>query len=441
MGIESIQLSCDIWELGKIASERLNALAKKPEDKASLEAITSAFQTLRPYLSSELSERIIYLFSGAEIEPEDLRDAGRKLLHELSVSISKSLAKFLRSYQYVEGEDFERLFRLWDEMPHADAAVYQWMFDFCSKVSISAPMQSFLYTLRLFEEQPGILSGENNAHPGYRYRPSKQRTFEKCPICGGTGTPYFRSFSYQMINFEYPHLPAKLWMKCGSCGNLYTWKYPKELLRPSQSEGEILPDPEKSLSTVETTNGVVLAIWSDILEHLTSYSSGKKLLEVGIGKGELLSVALELGYQPDAVEILPEEAHKVADMLGIPIWCGDFLNYKPKTTYSVIIMGDVIEHVTSPEKALRNAYRLLNDDGVLWLSTPNFESSFSRMLKFQDLMWMEPYHISYFNRSGLEALAEKCGFVLREYHVSRRYNGSMELIFTKRTTVEEDKAE
>ena len=95
-------------------------------------------------------------------------------------------------------------------------------------------------------------------------------------------------------------------------------------------------------------------------------------------------------------------------------------------------MGDVIEHVTDPEKALRNAYDLLEEDGVLWLSTPNFESSFSRMMKFHDPMWLEPYHISYFNRAGLEALASKCGFILREYSVSQRYNGSMELILTKR---------
>ena len=94
-------------------------------------------------------------------------------------------------------------------------------------------------------------------------------------------------------------------------------------------------------------------------------------------------------------------------------------------------MGDVIEHVTDPEEALRNAYKLLSGDGVLWLSTPNFESSFSRMQKFNDAMWLEPYHITYFCRDSLEALAAKCGFVIREYKVSNRYRGSMELILTK----------
>lgn len=152
---------------------------------------------------------------------------------------------------------------------------------------------------------------------------------------------------------------------------------------------------------------------------------------MGIGEGCLLAVALEMGYAADAVEIVAQSAQEVADILRIPIWNGDFLDYHPDKRYSVIIMGDVIEHVTDPERALRNARELLAEDGVLWLSTPNFEGSFTRMLKFSDPMWLEPYHISYFSFAGIRTLAEKCGFTVREYLTSNRYNGSMELILTK----------
>lgn len=51
-------------------------------------------------------------------------------------------------------------------------------------------------------------------------------------------------------------------------------------------------------------------------------------------------------------------------------------------------------------------------------------------------MWMEPHHISYFSRNGLERLADSCGFTLETYMVSRRYNGSMELIFRKKERTE-----
>lgn len=293
------------------------------------------------------------------------------------------------------------------------------------------PQEAFDWTIRAMEEQPGLLAGEKSPHPHYVYRAAPQRTFACCPTCGGKGAPYYRSMSYFMNNFTYPHLPAKLWMRCGTCGNLYTWKYPEELLTQAEHPSLVQPDAAKALTATRQESAFILSIWSTILNKLRAYTEGKDLLEVGIGEGCLLAVALEMGYRPDAVEIVRESAQEVADILAQPIWNGDFLDYHPDKTYSVIIMGDVIEHVTAPEQALRNAHRLLADDGALWLSTPNFEGSFTRLMKFKDPMWLEPYHISYFSFAGLRALAEKCGFTVREYQVSNRYNGSMELILTK----------
>lgn len=432
MDAEKIEVYCRLWEQAKIFCRALSELAEEPENKQALDAASRSFPELQPHLSDTLRDHILYLFSGAEIEAGDLRKAGGRLLNELSGTVCKSVAQLADGRAYLGRSEAEKVFALWDKIPHVNKSVYQGIFECCMKASASAPMQAFQHTLQIFEEQPQLLSGKETPHPGYVYRASEQQTFDRCPICGGNGKPYYSAFSYEMADFSYPHLPVKLWMACGSCGNLYTWKYPKDLLRYSDNEEMIKPDLTKKLTATAGASGMSLPIWSNVLNKLSVYSKGKELLEVGIGQGELLAVALEMGYQPDAVEIVPAEARKVADMLGISIWRGDFLNYAPKKIYSVIIMGDVIEHVTDPEKALRNAYDLLEEDGVLWLSTPNFESSFSRMMKFHDPMWLEPYHISYFNRAGLEALASKCGFILREYSVSQRYNGSMELILTKR---------
>ena len=94
-------------------------------------------------------------------------------------------------------------------------------------------------------------------------------------------------------------------------------------------------------------------------------------------------------------------------------------------------MGDVIEHVKDPTKALQKAAEMLNDDGILWISTPNYESSFSRLKKFTDAMWCEKNHITYFSYITFSALLENCGFEILEYNVSERYNGSMELFVRK----------
>ena len=46
-------------------------------------------------------------------------------------------------------------------------------------------------------------------------------------------------------------------------------------------------------------------------------------------------------------------------------------------------------------------------------------------------MRREPYHITYFSRSGLLKQLERVGFQLLDYRVSNRYNGSMELLLNK----------
>lgn len=301
------------------------------------------------------------------------------------------------------------------------------------KCAATAPQESYDYSMKLLEAVPALLAAEGSAHPSYVYDAShRQRTFEKCPICGGESEPYYSAFSYRMNTFGQPFEPFKLWRKCKGCGNLHTWKFPEEFLELSSHEKTVTPSEDSQLKTIDIGDANTLAIWSNILNKLKTFNNKKSLLEVGVGKGELLSVALEMGYETNAVEIVEESAQEVSDVLNIPIWNGDFLKFKSDKTFSVIIMGDVIEHVTDPETALRSVYRLLDDDGVLWLSTPNFESAFTRLKKFTDPMWLEPYHITYFNYSGLEALLEKCGFTVREYVVSNRYNGSMELIITKK---------
>lgn len=91
MDAEKVELSCCLWESAKTFHRALETLANDSGDGQALEAAARSLQPLRPYLSSELSERILYLFSGAEIEPEDLRNAGLRLLLESSEAICKAL--------------------------------------------------------------------------------------------------------------------------------------------------------------------------------------------------------------------------------------------------------------------------------------------------------------------------------------------------------------
>ena len=43
-------------------------------------------------------------------------------------------------------------------------------------------------------------------------------------------------------------------------------------------------------------------------------------------------------------------------------------------------------------------------------------------------MWNEPYHLTYFSKTGLENIIKKLGFEILDYRISINYNGSMEII-------------
>ena len=133
----------------------------------------------------------------------------------------------------------------------------------------------------------------------------------------------------------------------------------------------------------------------------------------------------------DCVEIEENVAIEISNLLNKEILCCDFLNYTENKQYDLITMGDVIEHVNDTRDAVKKAYNLLKNNGVLWISTPNYESSFNRIHKLTTGMWNEPWHITYFSKKGLENLLKQFNFEILDYKVSSHYNGSMEIIARK----------
>jgi SAM-dependent methyltransferase len=269
----------------------------------------------------------------------------------------------------------------------------------------------------------------------YIFNPDDEEIVDRCPVChadANTANPYFCAFAYRIINFRAPFSPAKLWMKCPHCGNMFSYGWAKSFLHPTKGpQITLLPRAEKKIAPAKTEPSA-LYIWCDILKKAQEYTNGLRYLEVGIGKGESAAVALELGYNVTLVEIDEGSGQVVADILDTPVICTDFLQYKSDEKFDVIVMGDVLEHVTDPHAAMEKAREFLSDNGVIWLSTPNFDSSYTKMMKFSDPMFCIVTHLTWFNKKGIEVLLDDCGLKIIDYKVSNRYNGSMELFIVKK---------
>jgi SAM-dependent methyltransferase len=269
----------------------------------------------------------------------------------------------------------------------------------------------------------------------YVFNPDDEEIVDRCPVChtdAKIAVPYFCAFSYRIINFRAPFSPAKLWMKCPECGNMFSYGWAKSFLHPkTEPQKTLLPRAEKKIAPANA-DATGLHIYCNILERTREYTNGLRYLEVGIGTGKSAAVALEFEYDVTLVEIDEETGQIVSDMLDTPVICIDFLQYQTDEKFDVIIMGDVLEHVTDPHAAMNKARELLSDGGVIWLSTPNFDSSYTRMMKFSDPMFSVVTHLTWFNKKGITALLDDCGLKITDYKVSNRYYGSMELFIVKK---------
>lgn len=261
---------------------------------------------------------------------------------------------------------------------------------------------------------------------GYDYIYDKSKItdtyYDNCPVCKSKNAkPHYCVSQFVAAGKNNVFSPVKLWMKCMDCNTIYAYNFPVSQM--SEINGHYTRN--YSHKKIEPVNP--LRIYSDIFNKCRKYTSGNKYLEIGVGRGEMLAVALEMGYDVDAVEICKEDCEKISAVLNVDIkWC-DFLDFNTDKKYDIIIMGDVLEHISDPISAIKKAKSLLDKDGILWISTPNYNSAFTRLMGFSDAMWNQKNHFTYFSYESLLPFLKAENLEVMHYDVSDRYNGSMEI--------------
>ncbi len=138
---------------------------------------------------------------------------------------------------------------------------------------------------------------------------------------------------------------------------------------------------------------------------------GRRLLDVGCATGALLSEGKKLGWECEGVELGLASARYASEHLGLTIHNQSLFDFTPVEHYDLVSFLEVIEHLESPKMALCRIQEILKPEGLLLLSTPNFDSLFRRM--FGTSWWVincEDEHIMFFTPASLTSALEKNGF-------------------------------
>lgn len=264
-----------------------------------------------------------------------------------------------------------------------------------------------------------------NDHPCYDYRYGyvEQTLVTHCPMCGEQGRKHSCYNAITNPHFTPGFDPIRVWMHCESCHHIFASNYPTDLgsvLRGTSHGSHLTPNP------------TLFPAVGRILRNVKQKAPGNRLLDIGVGAGEMAAVAKEFLYDVTGIDIRPAYAEAASKMLDIPIHAVDFLDFESAHSFDVICMGDVLEHTTEPVRMLMKTVSLLSPGGVLWISTPNFESAFSRVMKHSDPLWLACEHLNYFCYRSLKAMLESMGMTVADYAVSRHCQGTMELTSVKR---------
>ena len=158
-----------------------------------------------------------------------------------------------------------------------------------------------------------------------------------------------------------------------------------------------------------------------VLDRVSGFAlSGKRLIEVGANVGVLLDVARERGW--DARGIEPSrwavEVGRARFAVDLEQSMVETLDAEPASADAVVML-DVLEHLVDPIGALRRLRGVVQDDGVLALSTVNVASIHAR-LRRDAWPWFIRSHLHYFTPETLDATLAAGGFDLVDWSVMPR---------------------
>lgn len=156
-----------------------------------------------------------------------------------------------------------------------------------------------------------------------------------------------------------------------------------------------------------------------IFKYLVRVKPGGKILDVGCSNGQFLYFAKKNGFGGVGVELNKRTA-EMARENGFEVYNG-FLETSPfvKKSFDIAYIGDVIEHVSEPQKFIETAKQFLKNDGIVVISTPNTDCLWSQLTlgfyRWFRIPWAvvtPPHHLLQFGLGNLNLLLKNNGFSL-----------------------------
>ncbi len=140
-----------------------------------------------------------------------------------------------------------------------------------------------------------------------------------------------------------------------------------------------------------------------------------KILDIGCSKGFMAENLMSYNFEFYGIDINKEDvkfAKKYYKKIKIIDIDNENLPYK-NNFFDIIIMGDIIEHLKEPLKALKNIKNLLKRNGIIIISTPNIANIYIRFnllcgnFEYTDRGILDKTHLRFFTLKTFRQLVKE----------------------------------
>ena len=213
-----------------------------------------------------------------------------------------------------------------------------------------------------------------------------------CPVCNAEEKDVLPRYAKNYL------------VRCKSCSFVFSQRKPtKEELEEVYGRYNYV-DAEATVATLEKKQKI-----AKYLLQLGGIDTGSAL-DVGCGKGEWLDAFKRLGLHTFGTEFNRDLA-LFGDLKGHKMLDGGLFPIHPEgKRFDLIIFTEVIEHIQNPVEVLRHLNSLLNPGGLIFITTPNFQTIERYLLGEAWGMICYPEHLSYFTPKTLKRALVYTGY-------------------------------
>lgn len=175
------------------------------------------------------------------------------------------------------------------------------------------------------------------------------------------------------------------------------YRYSKEILESK--------NPIEYITEVEDVYNSVYSCIKEYSEKLKE----PKILELGSGLGYFTYGLKKSGYDITGLDISKDAVEKAIKAYGEHYICADLFKYSEKNQekYDIVIMTEVIEHISEPDEFLKAIKKILKKGGIVIITTPNKGAYPKNFVWYTDF---PPIHLWWFSKESLKKIGQVTGY-------------------------------